>query len=83
MNLFSTGKFGDLADSQRLARVSLFTSLVLMTMVLVLTWSRETDNATVVVNDLWPSHGFMSCSACRKVLSSAMPQFIVLSSRSS
>ena len=51
MNLFSTGKFGDLADSQRLARVSLFTSLVLMTMVLVLTWSRETDNATVVVND--------------------------------
>ncbi len=51
MSLFSTGRFGDVADSQRLARVSLFTSLVLMTMVLVLTWSRESDNASVVTND--------------------------------
>jgi diguanylate cyclase (GGDEF)-like protein len=51
MRLFSSGRFGDVADSQRLARLSLLTSLVLMTMVLILTWSRESDNENVREND--------------------------------
>ena len=51
MRLLSFGGFGDVADSKRLARLSLLTSLVLMTMVLILTWSRDTDNASVVESD--------------------------------
>ena len=48
MRHLSSGGFGDVADSQRLARLSLLTSLVLMTMVLILTWSRNSDNDTVI-----------------------------------